>query len=195
MPGSTYYLPTHCLASVGRCTRSFPELFPLGSWSGLLCPWLCFWESSASFPSPWGKFNQGHRSLLSLPRQWILSESCFVLLNGRKSALFFHTWASLTQALSQELWWSCTVISRTFCLFFPGMMMRSRPVSMKRLVRISGSLRCLSGATVGIWCYFTPFQVCYSLRTSTTLPETSSQKYFCDKTFWRAKVRKPQFTI
>lgn len=140
------------------------------------------------------KFNQGQGGLFSLSRQWVYSINWFVLPNGRKSSLSFHAWASLTQALSQEWWFNHKLISSMFCLFFPRMMMRSRPVSMKRCVRISGSLRCLSGLMAVVWSYFTLFQCCYSLRTLKMLPETSSQKCSSDKRFRRADISKPQRT-
>lgn len=118
---------------------------------------------------------RSRRLVFSSPSM-VSSINWFVLPNGRKSSLSFHTWASLTQALSQESWLSLKVVSRTFHLFFPGTVMRSRPVSMKQLVRISGSMRCLSGLRAVVVSYFAPLQFRYSLRTLTFLPKTFSQK-------------------
>lgn len=196
---STYYLPTHCLANVGVCTWVLPELFARGSWScllGLPPGSLAVLLEICQLDSPGSEEVQSRsRRLVFSSPSMVPSINWFVLPNGRKSSLSFHTWASLTQALAQESWLSPKVVSRTFRLFFPGTIMRSRPVSMKQFVRISGSVRCLSGLRGVAGSYFAPLQFCYSLRTLTLLPETLSQKHFHEKTFWRANVRKPQFTI
>lgn len=122
MLSSTYDLPTHRLANLGVCMWSFPELFHWACGAAASVPGCVAGNLSARCPSPLEgrrlrKFNQGQGGLFSLPRQWIDSINWFVLLNRRKSSLSFHTWASLTQAPTQESWLSRKAISRTFCFF------------------------------------------------------------------------------
>lgn len=122
---STYDLPTHSLASVGVCTWSFPELLhwaPGAAASVLGCD---AGNLSARCSSPlgwvaWGSSIRVREACFSLPRPWTDSINWLVLPKRRKSSLSFHTWASLTQALSQESWWSLELTSRTFCFFLEG---------------------------------------------------------------------------
>lgn len=99
------------------------------------------------------KFSQGQGGLFSLPRQWIDSINWLVLPKRRKSSLSFHTWASLTQALSQGV----VIKSQTYftyILFVFSWNGDEIEACMNEFVRTSERMRCLSGWMVLMWLFY-----------------------------------------